>query len=126
MRIATMILFITLIYSCKNSTDGAIDRYAAKVDELSEISANKDLQDPALLRIQEEINTLIDQLSTLELSEEQTTRVTGISLKLQAVIMEIENRNAGTRNADLNRIRSGLDSAGRMLEEMDSLTMERN
>lgn len=111
MKISSVLLILILLSACKNETDKLIDSYESKVITYEE------LVDDGLEKNKAEINALGDDISAImdaignqQLSDEQQSAVTGISLRFQLSLMLVQQDMSKSMDATIDSILGGLDS----------------
>ncbi len=111
MKISSVLLILILLSACKSETDKLIDSYESKVITYEE------LVDDGLEKNKAEINALGDDISAImdaignqQLSDEQQSAVTGISLRFQLSLMLVQQDMSKSMDATIDSILGGLDS----------------
>lgn len=111
MKISSVLLILILLSACKNETDKLIDSYESKVITYEE------LVDDGLEKNKAEINALGDDISAImdaignqQLSDEQQSAVTGISLRFQLSLMLVQQDMSKSMDDTIDSILGGLDS----------------
>lgn len=111
MKAAIFSIVLLLFTACKSETDKLIDSYESKVITYEE------LVDDGLEKNKAEINALGDDISAImdaignqQLSDEQQSAVTGISLRFQLSLMLVQQDMSKSMDATIDSILGGLDS----------------
>lgn len=105
MRNIALILSIGLFAACASKNEKLLNQFEEKVEQYETLSDNKvPYNDPQLETVYNEITDIMDQLMANDLSDEESSRATGLSLRLQVAIMTIENENDPGLEIDLNSI----------------------
>ena len=110
MKISSVLLILILLSACKSETDKLIDSYESKVITYEE------LVDDGLEKNKAEINALGDDISAImdaignqQLSDEQQSAVTGISLRFQLSLMLVQQDMSKSMDATIDSILGGLE-----------------
>ncbi len=122
MKVTSVILILFLFSACKSEADKLIDNYESKV------IAYEELVDDGLEKNKSEINALSDDISAImdaignqQLSDEQQSTVTGISLRFQLSLMLVQQDMTKTMDSTIDSILDGLDSINIEMIQPDSL-----
>ena len=122
MKQALIIAFLFLLASCKSEADKLIDDYASKVETYEElVTEGIDKNKTEINDLGDDISAIMDALGTQELSAEQQSEVTGISLQFQVALMMLQQDMTKTMDAAIDSILNGLDSVDIEMLEMDSM-----
>ena len=111
MKISSVLLILILLSACKSETDKLIDSYESKVITYEEfVDDGLEKNKAEINALGDDISAIMDAIGNQQLSDEQQSAVTGISLRFQLSLMLVQQDMSKSMDATIDSILGGLDS----------------
>lgn len=110
MKNIVLLLSLSLLIACASKNDKLLNQFENKVAQYEElVTSNVLYGDPQLDTVYNEIDAIMNELLSAKLTENQTSRATQLSTRLQAAVANIQYSNDPAFEIDLNQILNDIE-----------------